>query len=144
MAKQVSDERKTLYIIGLVMTIIGGLVFVYGMYSNVAGFSDGKASMSSYATTLFIGMGLMIVGEFVRRLAARGVAGSGLILDPDRARSELEPYSRMAGGMVKDALEETDLKVGSQPEKVIMIKCPACAKLNEEDSKYCQECGCRI
>jgi uncharacterized OB-fold protein len=77
----------------------------------------------------------------LRRIGARGVAGSGLVLDPDKAREELEPYSRMAGGMVKDALEEADVSLGARPEKVVMIKCPACGRLNEEDSKFCQECG---
>jgi uncharacterized membrane protein YvbJ len=24
---------------------------------------------------------------------------------------------------------------------VVMLKCPACGKLNEDDSKFCQECG---
>ncbi len=47
----------------------------------------------------------------------------------------------MVGGMVKDALEEVKPGAGEKPEKVIMIKCPACGKLNEEDSKFCQECG---
>jgi uncharacterized OB-fold protein len=48
----------------------------------------------------------------------------------------------MAGGMVKDALDEADIKLGkSDSEKVIMIKCRKCGKLNEEDSKFCQECG---
>lgn len=32
-------------------------------------------------------------------------AGSGVILDPEKAKEELEPFSRMAGGMVKDALD---------------------------------------
>ena len=65
-----------------------------------------------------------------------------MILDPEKARDELEPYSRMAGGMVKDALNEADIKIGGgDPQKVVMIKCPACGKLNEEDSKFCQECG---
>ena len=53
----------------------------------------------------------------------------------------------MGGGMLRDALDEADIHVGNSsvvvapPEKVIMIKCRQCAKLNEEDSKFCQECG---
>jgi rRNA maturation endonuclease Nob1 len=43
--------------------------------------------------------------------------------------------------MVKDALEEVKPGAGAKPEKVIMIKCRSCGKLNEEDSKFCQECG---
>ena len=94
-------------------------------------------------------MVLMILGGIVAGIGRRGLAGSGAVLDPKKAREDLEPYSRMAGGMIKDALDESGIKLG-QPnaaapekivEKVIMIKCPACGKLNEEDSKFCQECG---
>ena len=46
--------------------------------------------------------------------------------------------------MVKDALEEANVNLGTKPEKVVMIKCPSCGKLNEEDSKFCQECGKQI
>jgi hypothetical protein len=33
------------------------------------------------------------------------------------------------------------VNLSGQPQKVVMIKCPACGKLNEEDSRFCQECG---
>jgi hypothetical protein len=72
---------------------------------------------------------------------AAGLARSGAMLDPEQAREDLEPYTRMVGGMVKDALEEVKPGAGEKPEKVIMIKCPACGKRNEDDSKFCQECG---
>ncbi|MFQ3242126.1 MAG: rRNA maturation endonuclease Nob1 [Lentimonas sp.] len=49
--------------------------------------------------------------------------------------------SRMAGGMVKDALDEADVNLSGKAETVIMIKCRDCGQLNEEDSKFCQECG---
>jgi hypothetical protein len=83
-------------------------------------------------------------------IGARGLAGSGVVLDPEKARGDLEPYTRMAGGMLKDALDETGLLSPNRsapkepqqaPEKVVMVKCTACGKLNEEDSKFCQECG---
>jgi hypothetical protein len=86
-------------------------------------------------------MVLLVVGQLVRRVGARGLAGSGVLLDPQKARDDLEPYSRMAGGMVKDALDEADIDLGAKKEKVIMIRCQSCGKLNEEDSKFCQECG---
>jgi len=47
-------------------------------------------------------------------------------------------------GMVKDVLDEADLNLGGRSEKVVMIKCRACGKLNEEDSRFCQECGKEI
>ena len=50
----------------------------------------------------------------------------------------------MAGGMVKDALDKADIDLGGskrKPEQIIVIKCRECGKLNEADSKFCQECG---
>jgi hypothetical protein len=73
------------------------------------------------------------------------MAGSGVVLDPEQAREDLEPYSRMVGGLAWDVLEEADIDLGdkgsSTTDKVIMIRCQHCRTLNEEGSKYCQECG---
>jgi len=33
---------------------------------------------------------------------------------------------------------------GGSPETVVKIRCRECGKLNEEDSKFCQECGKQI
>lgn len=51
------------------------------------------------------GMLLMIAGSVLRTIGVRGVAGSGVVLDPDKARDDLEPWTRMVGGMFKDAAE---------------------------------------
>jgi hypothetical protein len=54
------------------------------------------------------------------------------------------PYNEM---QVKDTLDEADIHLGhssvmvAPPEKVVVIRCRECGKLNEEDSKFCQECG---
>lgn len=57
---------------------------------------------------------------------------------------------RALGGMVKDALDEANIDLGGRgrdqqaaptAEKEIMIRCQSCRTLNEEDSKFCQECG---
>lgn len=144
MTKQISEERKIAYYVGMGLMIMGGLLFAstfvtsamhFGDFSNFA--SDTKSQM----LRAFGGMALLVVGGAIRGIGARGLAGSGVVLDPEKARQELEPYSRMAGGMVKDALDEAHVNLGGKPERVVMIKCPACGKLNEEDSKFCQECG---
>ena len=71
----------------------------------------------------FVGMALIVVGAIIMNVGARGAAGSGIILDPKQAKEDLEPFSRMAGGMVKDALDEADINLGGgKSEKVIMIK----------------------
>ena len=147
MAKQISPERKGLYSFGLVLQVIGGVMFgvpfIVGPLTAMSGNIDNGAIPAAFLVA-FIGFGCIAGGGFMRNLAARGTAGSGLVLDPEKAREDLKPWTGMAGGMVKDVLDEADIKIGSggsEPEKVVMIRCRECGKLNEEDSKFCQECG---
>ncbi len=145
MARTISPERKSLYMLGWVVSGVGLVLFLSNFFVvGGVGVPGASSSMSGMAVRSVVGILLVAAGGGMRRVAARGVAGSGLVLDPERARGELEPWSRMAGGMVGDALDEADVDLGrraSEPERVVMIKCGACGKLNEEDSKFCQECG---
>jgi hypothetical protein len=143
--KEISGGRKTAYYVGMIIIVIGfltfGSVFVSGT-QHFGDFSNFNARTKSMETRAIAGMCLIVVGGIVMGVGARGAAGSGLVLDPKKAREDLEPYARMGGGMLKDALDEADIHLGkSSSEKVIMIKCRNCQKLNEEDSKFCQECG---
>ncbi|MDI6772025.1 MAG: hypothetical protein QME77_05495, partial [bacterium] len=109
MSRQVSAGRKTTYYLGAVIMIIGGLMFasVFVTLAMLAGRdSDPEIVIPSALVRTFGGLALLAAGSAIRTVGARGLAGSGVILDPERARQELEPYARMAGGMVKDALEE--------------------------------------
>ncbi len=149
MTRQIPESRKTAFNIGTGLVALGGLlfgssfiVFLIGMVSSMGGSGSPETFGIAFACLATVGMLLLVAGTIVRQIAAKGLAGSGVILDPAKARQELEPYTRMAGGMIKDALEETGLPTGSkEPEKVVMIKCPTCGHLNEEDSKFCHECG---
>lgn len=148
MAKQISEERKTAYYLGMGLMVTGGLmffsVFITGAM-NFGDFSNFESDARSGMFRAFGGMALLLIGGIIRGIGARGLAGSGVVLDPEKARSELEPYSRMAGGMVKDALDEAEIELGtSKHAQVIMVKCRECGRLNEEDSKFCQECGKQI
>lgn len=147
MASQISRARKTTFYLGLGFMVLGSILFASTcvlFFMHAGEDADGGASAppgKAQFTPALGGMGLVLVGLFLRRLGARGLAGSGFLLDPGLARKELEPYSRMAGGMAKDALEEAQAKLGAQSTQVVVIRCRACRKLNEEDSKFCQECG---
>lgn len=148
MTKQISEGRKTAYYFGIGLGVVGFLlffsVFITGAM-NFGNFNNFRERASSEALRAVVGMALMITGGIISSIGAKGLSGSGVVLDPEKARSDLEPYSRMAGGMVKDALDEADINIGSRaPEKVVMLKCRECGKLNEEDSRFCQECGNRI
>jgi hypothetical protein len=144
MKRPISEGRKTAYYLGAVLMVIGGLLFASIFITTALHFGDFTHFFSDAKSCMLrgiVGMGLLVVGAIIRGIGARGLAGSGVVLDPEKAREDLAPYSRMAGGMVKDALDEAQIDLGGTKEKIVMIKCQACGKLNEEDSKFCQECG---
>lgn len=144
MTQRISEGRKTAYYAGIVLTVIGGLMFASVFVTAVmhfGDFTDFEARGRSSMFRAFGGVALMVAGGALCAVGARGLAGSGVVLDPEQARQDLEPYSRMAGGMLKDAADEVGLQLGRQPERVVMLKCSSCGKLNDEDAKFCQECG---
>jgi hypothetical protein len=146
-SREIPPERQFAYYLGAVIMVIGGLVFVstfFTGFSHPPDFGDMQHGMQSTMTTALVGMGLLVLGGIIRGIGARGLAGSGVVLDPEKAREELEPYSRMAGGMVKDALDQADVHLGAPPTQLVMIKCPSCATLNTEDAKFCKECGKKL
>jgi hypothetical protein len=148
MTKHISEERKTAFYLGTGLMVVGGLMFFSVFITGAMNFGDFNNFEQNARSSMFRaigGMALLMVGGILRGIGERGVAGSGVILDPEQARSELEPYSRMAGGMVKDALDEADIGLGTEKsERVVMVKCRECGTLNDEDSKFCQECGKQI
>ena len=147
MTKQISSERKTAYYIGTALMILGGLLFASTFVTFIMHFGDFSnfdSQAKSGMMRAFGGMALLVIGAIIRGIGALGIAGSGVKLDPGQAKEELEPYSRMAGGMIKDVLDEANVSLGGKTEKIVMLKCSSCNKLNEEDSKFCQECGNKI
>jgi hypothetical protein len=145
----ISDSRKTVYYGGMVISGIGLLVFLSNFLvifsDNGPGFGDAKG----FAARIVVGMVMLMAGGAISRAGARGLAGSGIILDPKRARSEVEPWTRMAGGMMNDALDEVDavkqLGQSQAPaEALVKIRCRSCQSLNEEHSKFCNQCGAQL
>jgi len=144
MAPEISEGRKFTYYLGKALVVVGLLSFASTFFTaamNFGDFSNFEADARSNMLRAFGGMALIVVGAVIGNIGARGLAGSGVVLDPQQAREDLEPFSRMTGGIVKDVLDEADIHLGGKAERVVMIKCQACGKLNEEDSKFCQECG---
>ena len=78
-------------------------------------------------------------------IGAKGAAGSGLLLDPDKAREDLKPFNEAKGGMINDVISNIDVvdKIANTYEKkeVIKIRCRSCESLNDEDAKFCKGCG---
>ena len=143
--KSISSERKAAFYLGGTILVVGLLIFASSFYvifsAMGGGFDEQSTAGKSFAARAFGGFALIVVGGFIRMLGSRGLAGSGVVLNPDKAREDLSPYSRMAGGMAKDALDEADINLGQRPDRVVVVRCQKCSWLNEEDSKFCQECG---
>jgi len=146
MKKKISNERKALYYVGMGMMIIGVILFLSVFVTAFTG--DPFEMMNSGRNPMangFVGFVMIFIGSIIMNIGARGAAGSGLILDPDKAREDLNPYASAAGRLINDALDEVDvLKKGGiekETDEIIKIRCRECGELNEEDAKFCKNCG---
>ena len=150
--KQIPPQRQSLYYAGMAVSVIGLLLFLSTFVTFIANFGNfdnfvGQAQSS--AMRAFGGMAMLMAGGVMMGIGARGLAGSGLVLDPEKARKDVEPWNRMAGGMTQDALSEIELvkklegRLGAQPTEV-KVRCKACQALNDESAKYCSQCGAAI
>lgn len=143
---QVSSGRKVLYYFGMVITGVGFLLFISTFlkgFMMVGSFNTGGVFLEGIVAAP-IGIVLIAVGQFMMHIGKAGLAGSGVILDPQKAREDLEPFSRQGGGMLHDALEEVESLPVSETKEVIKVRCPQCKALNEEDSVFCKKCGQRL
>ncbi|MEX2112609.1 MAG: zinc ribbon domain-containing protein [Pirellulales bacterium] len=145
----ISDSRKVLYYGGMALSVVGLLTFLslFVMFPNPLAGPDGFGnSMQSFAGRGIAGMVMMIAGRALQTAGKRGLAGAGLVLDPQQARKDVEPWSRMAGGIVEDALSEVDLAKhtgqGAHSESaVVKVRCRNCQALNDEAARFCDQCG---
>ena len=137
MSKEISQERKTYYAIGLTITVIG---FISFMSVFAFAFLGGPFLLGiNFMAPGFIGFTLIIIGQGIMTFARLGKAGSGLVLDPKQAREDLKPYSSQVGGMLSDVLDEVDLPL--QGKEVVKVRCRQCQALNDEDARFCKHCG---
>ncbi len=145
MAK-ITKNRKVTYYIGLGMILVGFILFMSVFFSVASSMNDpfGNNTSNPFMNAVW-GMILMITGTIVMNIGARGAAGSGLLLDPDKAREDLQPFNEAKGGMINDVINNIDV-VGKitknfEEKEVIKIRCRSCGNLNDEDAKFCKSCG---
>lgn len=102
-----------------------------------------------------LGFGLVAAGGIMMSLGAKGLRGSGVILDPEGAREDLQPWSQAAGGMLDDALGSSEItsralenraveRADEPPREVVRVRCLECRALNDEDAKFCDNCGAAL
>lgn len=122
--RHISPARKLTYTLGLLLLALGFLLFFAAIalvFMGVAG--DPFHILRSLRLDIdnigqifllpVIGAGMVGVGMVLVAVGRGGVAGSGLVLDPQRARQDLEPWARMGGGIIKDALDESGIQLQS-------------------------------
>ena len=116
--RQIPPERKFVYYLGMVLMIVGFLTFGSVFVSGIAHFGDfsnfdGRAkSMGVRAIT---GMAMLMAGGVLMGIGRMGMAGSGIKLDPEQTRRDVEPWARTGGGVLKDALDEAGITFGNSP-----------------------------
>jgi hypothetical protein len=153
--RSIPPERKAIYTVGLVMSGVGLLMFLSTFLTFAMHFGDFdnfQANARSDMVRAFGGMVLLILGGVVASIGARGVAGSGLMLDPERAREELEPYARVSGQLSDAAFSEMhtvrEVLAGigghDRAEPSVKVRCRGCQALNDERAKFCDQCGATV
>jgi hypothetical protein len=149
--RTISPERQAAYYIGMGLTAVGLLLFLSTFFSaatHTGDFSSFEAQTQSMAIRAISGMVLMMVGGITMGIGRAGPAGAGVILNPQQARRDLEPWNRAAGGMLEDTLSESTTvqhiagQASSAPE--VKVRCSSCKALNDEDAKFCKSCGMAI
>jgi len=145
----ISRERKAAYYIGKIMMVIGFVLFL-SMFFHIGRAISGQIPFDSPPPVInsVIGMVLITAGAVVSNIGARGIAGSGLKLDPEEAREDLKPFNEARGKMINDIISNIDaLDNFAKPQaakEIVKIRCKACNCLNDEDSKFCKNCGSSI
>lgn len=119
--RDISIGRKILYYLGMMVTVIGMLLFFSTFVTfllHFGDFTDFNSRVTSEGLRAFGGIFCIVIGQSLRLVGLSGVAGSGLKLNPQEARRDLEPWSRMSGGILKDALDEAGIDVSGQSKEM--------------------------
>lgn len=119
--RNLSPERRGTYYFGMALAGLGLVLFLSTFVTeimNSGDFSNFQGRVKSGMGRAFGGILCLALGQVIMRIGRSGVAGSGLKLDPEEARSDLEPWSRMSGGMLKDSLDEAGIDLSGQPAEM--------------------------
>ncbi len=114
--RQISPEREQLYYAGMALAAVGLLMFLSTFVTflmHFGDFSNFNANARSDGFRAIGGMILMIVGSGLMAVGRAGAAGSGLKLDPEEARRDVEPWARMSGGVLHDTLDEAGINLNN-------------------------------
>ena len=100
---EIPPARRGVFYAGLALSGLGLLIFLSVFLSAALHFGDFRGfedRTRGFAVRTVVGMVLMILGGALTRLGARGLAGSGVLLDPEKAGRDLSPWARLRGRLL--------------------------------------------
>lgn len=154
------QRKKKMKIIGFITLIMGISLIIAGIFFSIASLNSmgdfdnnnfmlfGGASVGCF----FVGVVCIMVTIMLFRIAYHreiiryGYEETGMALDTASERA-VDGYGRIIGKgseAVARGIKSAGgikLDVDSNKEQIIMVKCKACGTLNDENAKYCDECG---
>ena len=138
--RQVSRGRKAAFYLGY-LSMAAGLALAVLIVAGRWSWNWGE--VRSTGLLALAAVACVALGLILRKIGIRGLAGSLVVLDPPKAREDLEPWSRAAGGLVDAALSEAPaLKdIASAAGREVKLRCPSCRALNDERDRFCGQCG---
>jgi len=122
---QISDSRKLLYYVGMALSGVGGLLCIGNLISSASvpipspsfeGILAAQETNQRMSIVAIIAIGIIVVGGILTALGRAGLSGSGLVLDPEHTRKDVEPWSRLSGGILADTLDEAKIDLSGQPD----------------------------
>lgn len=119
--RQISPERKAIHRLGIILVAVGVLTFGSVFVSaalNFGNFDNFGGRTRSMGLRAIGGMAMIMLGAGMTIYGFAGAAGSGLTLDPEQARKDVEPWARMQGGVAKDTLDEMGVDLGKVVDRL--------------------------
>lgn len=157
------QRKKKMKKIGFLTLIIGIALIIAGIFFFIASLNSmGEVGNNNFmlfggatAGCWFVGS-ICIMATFMllrvayhREILRYGYEETGMALGTASERA-VDGYGRIIGKgseAVASGIKSAGgikLDVVSNKEQIIKIRCKACGTLNDEDAKYCDECGQQI
>ncbi|MCP4763714.1 MAG: zinc ribbon domain-containing protein [archaeon] len=164
MAKQENDPnvktKNKMRTIAYLLLIVGAILVGIGGYHSAYSFMnffDLTSDERSYYTTMSIliapGMFMILPALFLlsvsnqRKLLKFSIEESGMAFNEASGRA-LDGFDRMAtrgsAATTRGIRNAGGIKIDTGKAEVIKIRCQACGVLNDENAKFCDECGTPI
>ena len=146
---ELSRERKKKYKAGAVLIFLGGLLFLSYFLDIIFFILNVDDARSAFDETrnmwlrALLGMILMALGRMKQSRALTGLMKPNTNMDLEQYIEERKHLRKLKGKQLNDTLSEINLaKYLGTP--VIKIKCQNCSHLNDEEDKFCGDCGQKI